>query len=683
MIQAARLAFDPLIPWVLLWSLVGGAAVLWIVYVALRGRAWLLRALALSILTLALANPLWVKEQREPLKDIVAVVLDRSESMQFKGRTEAAKAAFDQIKQKIEADDTMELRVAETDPEADGTDMYAALQAALSDAPRERIGGAIMITDGQIHDLPADPKEAAQLGPIHGLIVGGENEVDRRIEIQSAPSFGIVDQPVEMRIEVDDPKEKTVDVSISINGVPQRPQRVNVGEPSTIKLTMKRRGDNLVVLQVPGIPGELTLANNLASANISGVKDRLRVLLVTGEPHAGARVWRDLLKSDPQVDLVHFTILRPPQKTDTTPTDEIALISFPKAELFKDKLDQFDLVIFDHELRPLVLEPQYLDRISRYVENGGALLVAVGPPYKDPDAVPLYNSPLAAVLPGIWTGQVVEKKFVPQLTALGKRHSVTATLPTDPPWGPWMRYMKVEKGGDASLMQAPDGSPLLLLKRVSKGRVATVLSDQIWLWARGYEGGGPYAELIRRVAHWLMKEPELEEEFLKLKAGSQSIEADLRTLSDNPPPLDLTGPDGKSTETPWTLVSPGQYRADLPAGELGLYSAKSGDLTAVALRGPSHPREYQDLRATTDILKPLATATLGGVMRIGSDSTPNMPDIRRVAERGNAAGSNWIGIRKRNAYAVRATESINLLPGVLGMALAVLFMMLAWRREGR
>ena len=683
MIQAARLAFDPLIPWLLLWSLAGGALVLWVVYLVLRGRAWLMRALALSVLTLALANPLWVKEQREPLKDIVAVVLDRSESMHFKGRTETAQAAFDQLKAKIEADDTMELRVAETDPEADGTDIYAALQSAMSDAPRERIGGAILITDGQIHDLPADPKEALQLGPVHGLIVGGENEIDRRIEIQSAPSFGIVDQPVEMRIQVDDPREQSVDVAITINGVAQQSQKVKVGEPATIKLTMKRRGDNLVVLQVPGIPDELTLANNLASAQVSGVKDRLRVLLVTGEPHAGARVWRDLLKSDPSVDLVHFTILRPPQKTDATPTDEIALISFPKAELFRDKLDKFDLVIFDHELRPQVLEPQYLDRIARYVENGGALLVAAGPPYADPDAIPLYSTPLASVLPGISTGQVIEKRFVPQLTALGKRHSVTATLSTDPAWGPWMRYMKVEKGEATSLMQTPDGSPLLLLKRVAKGRVASVMSDQIWLWARGYEGGGPYAELIRRIAHWLMKEPELEEEFLKVKASGQTLAADLRTLSDKPPALELQAPDGKTAEAPWTLVSPGQYHAELPATDLGLYTAKSGDLSAVALRGPAHPREYQDLRATTEVLKPLATATLGGVERIGSDGAPKMPDLRRVEDRGNASGPGWIGIRKRNAYAVRATESINLLPGVLGMALAVLFMMLAWRREGR
>ncbi|MDP3736775.1 MAG: hypothetical protein Q8R02_05270 [Hyphomonadaceae bacterium] len=681
MFEASRLAFDPLIPWTLLWVLVGGAVVLWGVYLWLRGRAWLMRALALSVLALALANPLWIEEQREPLKDIVAVVMDRSESMNFRGRTETAQAAYEALKSQLDADETLELRVAETDPGADGTDMYVALQSALSDAPRERIAGAVMITDGQIHDMPEDPKEAAQIGPVHALVVGGDDEIDRNIEIQSAPSFGIIDNRVEMRVQVNDPVEKTVEVGITINGDPQPPQRIQVGKPEMLSLTLKRRGDNLVVLSVDGIANELTLANNLASARISGVQDRLRVLLVTGEPHAGARVWRDLLKSDPAVDLVHFTILRPPQKSDNVPIEEIALIAFPKPQLFREKLDEFDLVIFDHELRPSVLEEQYLDRVARYVERGGALLIASGPPY--PGAYILYNTPLGGVLPGRATGEMVDGKFTPQLTELGKRHSVTATLPTEG-WGPWMRYMKMEQGNSEALMQTPDGNPLLLLNRVGQGRVASVMSDQLWLWARGYEGGGPYAELIRRTAHWLMKEPELEEELLELEAGAApEVKATLHTLSDSPPPIEMRAPDGTTTTSPWTLVSPGHYQANMPAKELGLYIAKSDKLSAVTLRGPTHPREYLDLRATTEKVQPLATATLGGVFKLGADGSPSMPQMRRVGERGNGAGSDWMGLRQRGAYAVRATDSTTLLPGVVGMLLACVFMMLAWRREGR
>jgi hypothetical protein len=457
---------------------------------------------------------------------------------------------------------------------------------------------------------------------------------------------------------------------------------VTVGQPDTIRFTLERRGDNLVVLSVDGIENELTLANNLASAHISGVQDRLRVLLVTGEPHAGARVWRDLLKSDPAVDLVHFTILRPPHKSDNVPIEEIALIAFPKPQLFREKLEEFDLVIFDHELQPAVLEEQYLDRVARYVERGGALLIAAGPPY--PGAYILYNTPLGGVLPGRVTGEMVDTKFVPQLTPLGKRHSVTATLPTDG-WGPWMRYMRMEPGAEAeALMQTPDGHPLLLLDRVGEGRVASVMSDQLWLWARGYEGGGPYAELIRRTAHWLMKEPELEEELLTLEAGAEPvIKATLHTLSDTPEKLSLRTPAGDTIESEWSLVSPGNYQANLPAKDLGLYIAKAGELSAVTLRGPTHPREYLDLRATTEKVQALATATLGGVFRLGADGTPDMPGLRRVGERGNGAGSDWLGLRRREAYAVRATDSTTLLPGVVGMALACIFMMLAWRREGR
>jgi hypothetical protein len=681
MMDASRLGFDPLIPWLALWGLVGAAVFLWGVYVTLRGKAWLFRALAMTVLAVALANPQWIQEQREPLKDIVAVVMDRSESMNFRGRTETAQAAYDAIRKEIEADDSLELRIAETDPGADGTDMYIALQSALSDAPRERIAGAVMITDGQIHDIPKDTRDAQKLGPIHAMIVGGDDEIDRNIEIQSAPSFSIIDQKVEMRVQVNDPSAKTVPVGITINGEAQPDQTVKVGEPQMVSFTLDQRGENLVVLSVDGIPNELTLANNLASARISGVQDRLRVLLITGEPHAGARVWRDLLKSDPAVDLVHFTILRPPSKSDNVPTDEIALIAFPKAQLFREKLDEFDLVIFDHELRPQVLEEAYLDRVARYVEQGGALLVAAGPPY--PGSYMLYNTPLGGVLPGRATGEIVDGKFVPQLTALGKRHSVTATLSTEG-WGPWMRYMKMESGNAEALMQTPDGHPLLLLKRVGEGRVASVMSDQLWLWARGYDGGGPYAELIRRTAHWLMKEPELEEELLKLEAGAApEIKARLQTMSDTPGKLELTGPDGKTVETDWSMTSPGHYQATLPASGLGLYRAKSGKLGAVTLRGPTHPREYLDLRATADKIQPLATATLGGVYKLGADGTPNLPRMQRVDDRGNASGSDWFGLRKRNAYAVRATESTTLLPGVIGMLLACAFLMLAWRREGR
>jgi hypothetical protein len=681
MLEASRLAFDPLIPWWALWTLAAFAAALWAAYVALRGRARLFRALALTILALAVANPLWINEEREPLKDIVALVVDRSESMQFRGRSEAADAALEQLRAAIEADETLELRIAETDPAADGSDVHSALQAALADAPRERIAGAVMITDGQIHDLPEDPARSAALGPVHGLIVGGQGEVDRRIAILAAPSFAIVDQEVELAVLAEDPEADRIDVEVSVNGERQGVRSIRTGERQTIGVELPRRGSNLIVLETAPIDGELTLANNLASAAMSGVRDRLRVLLVTGEPHAGARVWRDLLKSDPSVDLVHFTILRPPSKHESATQEELALIAFPKRELFVEKLSQFDLVIFDHELRREVLEWEYLDNIARYVERGGGLLVAAGPIYDE--AQNLYRTPLAAVLPGEGTGRSIAQTFVPQLTDLGRRHAVTAGLPAGGQWGPWLRYMELTGGEGEALMATPEGAPLLILDRVGEGRIANFLSDQIWLWARGYGGGGPYAELIRRSAHWLMKEPELEEELLELTTAGPEIAARLRSLSDAPPPLSLTAPSGATSEVGWTQVGPGDYQARLPAPDLGLYRGTSGELDAVVLRGPEHPREYADVEATEELLRPVAEAGGGSVRRIGSGASPAVPVLRRVGENSDAAGSGWIGLKRREAYAVRSTQSQMLLPGPVGMALAVAFMMLAWRREGR
>ena len=98
---------------------------------------------------------------------------------------------------------------------------------------------------------------------------------------------------------------------------------------------------------------------------INGVRDRLRVLLVSGEPHAGERTWRNLLKSDASVDLVHFTILRPPEKQDGVPVDELSLIAFPTRELFIEKIEDFDLIIFDRYRRRGILPSLYLENIAQ------------------------------------------------------------------------------------------------------------------------------------------------------------------------------------------------------------------------------------------------------------------------------------------------------------------------------
>ena len=679
MIDIMRLGFDPLVGWPWLIGLGAAALVCWGIYIVFRGRAWLTRGLALTLLSIAIANPALVREQRDPLPSVAALILDRSESMDFGNRTDTAATAFAALRGQLVDDPSLDVRILQTDPDTDGTELIAALEGLMADVPRDRVAGAIFVTDGQLHDVPPAPSVLQELGPLHALIVGDPDRSDRRIEIVSGPSFGIVGESATFTVRVDDPTATRVRVDVSLNGQPVRTLQVETGVETPVDIDIERRGDNVLVIETPRGEEELTLANNRTAATLSGVRDRLRVLLITGKPNAAGRVWRDLLKSDPQVDLVQFTILRPPYSVEFAPIEELALIPFPTDELFEDKLQDFDLIIFDQYERRGVVTWAYLDNMARYVDQGGALLIAAGEPFAGPAS--LARTPLAAVLPATPTGEISAGAFLPAVTEEGTRHTVTAPL-DGREWGQWLRSIDAEPRTGDVLMSAGDGGPLLVVDRVGDGRVGLLLSDQIWLWARGHDGGGPFSELIRRLVHWMMKEPELEERQLALVTNGNTARATLRTLSENAPPLTIETPEGDTLDAVWREDRPGQYSADVPVDGLGLYRAYAGELEAVALNGPANPREYLDLRSTETVFEPVADATGGGVIRIAEPGT-SLPEIRRVSRRGAAAGSNWLGLRERDAYAVRDSRSTPLLPGLFAVLLVLGTLMYAWRREGR
>jgi len=677
--EAVRLSFEPFLGWPLFWAIAGLTALAWLAYLTLRGRAWLSRALGLVLLSAALLNPSLVHEEREPLPSVAAVILDRSESMQFGDRTKAAEAAYAALTARLAEDQTLEVRTLETSPGDDGTYLHGALEGLMSDVPRDRIAGAIFVTDGQIHDLP-DPELVENLiGPLHGLIAGDEDRGDRSVRIVNAPNFGIVGESANLIVRVEDPRGGEVELQVSLNGGAPERIRVKAGEDTPLPVEIERRGENMVVIEAAPGPEELTLANNRTAMTIAGVRDRLRVLLVTGKPNQAGRVWRDLLKSDPSVDLVHFTILRPPFKTDYARPEELALIAFPTEELFEEKLTEFDLIIFDQYERQGVITQAYLANMSRYVADGGALLIVAGEQFAGPAS--LARSPLASVLPATPTGVIRTGSFKPQLTGPGKRHSVTAPL-DDTKWGEWMRYIEADAVAGDVLIAGPEGRPLLIVDRVDKGRVGMLMSDQIWLWASGHDGGGPFAELIRRMVHWMMKEPELEERRLSIQAEGGKATVELRTLLDSAPPLAIETPEGDTLRPNWVNRGPGTFAAEAPIDELGIYRARSGGLEAIALNGPANPREYADLTSTADILEPVSRATGGGVLRLNAAGT-NLPEIRRIGNQRTAAGNDWIGLRERDAYAVRSSTSQPLLPGILAAAALILMLLLAWRREGR
>lgn len=683
---------SPLLP----WPAIIGLALAAVLVVALgiyagQRRSALLRALALALILLALLDPSFVREDRQSEKDVVAVVLDRSGSQTIGDRAAQTNHARDLLQKQFQALGTVEPRFIEanrTDAGNDGTKLFAALNAGLADVPPERIGAVLMVTDGLVDDIPAD----AALGfraPLHVLVTGREGERDRRIELTESPRFGLVgkDQTIGIRVLDTGDKGEPVEVQVRHDGVPIAILNAAVGTTIDIPVRIDHAGPNVVEIEVPALPNELTSINNKAVVTIDGVRDKLKVLLVSGEPHQGERMWRNILKSDANVDLVHFTILRPPEKQDGTPINELALIAFPTSELFGNKIKDFDLIIFDRFSNQSILPYSYFENIAHYVREGGALLMATGPDYSTQDG--LWYSPLGAVSPARPTGEVTEQPFRASVTTDGDKHPVTRGLPgaerSPPSWAPWFRQVDASVVKGTEVMAGSANKPLLVLSHEEKGRVALMLSDQMWLWARDYQGGGPYLDLFRRLAHWLMKEPELEDEALRAKVQGRDLVIERQSVTGETAPLVVTAPSGAQQTVALQPSAPGLSRATVTTDELGLYRVTNGSLSALASVGPENPREFQDVVSTTDRLAAIASATGGTVNRIasGAGDAVSLPRLVSMHAAPSYGGADYIGIRRTDSSVVRGVGLFPVAIGFAGLFLLLGSIVLSWLGEGR
>ncbi|SLN17592.1 hypothetical protein ROJ8625_00565 [Roseivivax jejudonensis] len=679
--MTGTLVYDPLLPWVAIAAL-AGLATLGIGLALWRGLAgWALRALAALVLVAALTQPSWQVEDRAPLDDIVLMVVDTSASQQLAERAGVTEDAATTLEAELANRPNTQVRrveVGDGDEDA-GTLLMTALSEALAEEPPAQVAGILLLSDGRLHDLERAPDLPA---PMHLLMTGQEDDWDRRLVVENAPAFAILDEPVTLTVRVEDegaaPEATTTDLDISVDGAAPQTFNIPIGESFELPITLPHGGLNVIQFTVPEAEGEITDRNNTALVQINGVRDRLRVLLVSGEPHAGGRTWRNLLKSDSSVDLVHFTILRPPEKQDGVPVNELSLIAFPTRELFLEKIEDFDLIIFDRYKRRGILPSIYLDNVRQYVEDGGAVLVAAGPDFATADS--LWNSPLNEVLPAEPSRRILDEDYRPEITDLGQRHPVTAGLGDADSWGSWLRQIDVMPTDDSEVvMSGIDDRPLLVLDRVGEGRVSLMASDQAWLWSRGYEGGGPQLELLRRLAHWMMKEPELEEETLLAQPTGQTMRIIRRTLGDSVGPVTVTRPDGETEEVTLEQVAPGRFEALYEGPQIGLYRLAEGDQEAVVGLGPAAPREFEQTIATGDLLDPLIDQTEGGVARLAE----GLPDIREVSPGRPAAGRGWIGITPRDAYETMDITQVPALPAWLVLLLASGLILGAWLREGR
>ena len=689
-----EIGFDPAFA---LWLLAPAGALLAILAVLVgRGRplAIALRLAAAGAILLALMDPYLLREEREALPDIALLVVDESESQELGARREQTERARKAIQERLEREDALELRTLRVGPsnpfaegaQGGGTRLFSALSEALGDIPPERLAGTLLLTDGQVHDA----ERAAGLGqsaPVHAFLTGSREESDRRLKVLEAPAYALIGKPVPVKIVVADEGPsagREARVTVRIDGETREVRMVPVGAETVFEITLGHGGVNVVEIEAEPAEGELSLRNNKAVIAANGVRDRLKVLLVSGEPYAGERIWRNLLKSDPSVDLVHFTILRPPNKYDGTPIRELALIDFPKHELFSRKLYDFDLIIFDRYRLRNTLTRAYFQNIARYVENGGALLAVAGPGFAS--STSLYYTPLARIFPSRPSGRIREKGFRPHLTDPGARHPVTADLPgggLEPDWGRWFRVVETETLAGRVLMEGANAAPLLVLDRIGEGRVAQLLSDHAWLWARGFEGGGPQAELLRRLAHWLMKEPDLEEEALRARAEGRQLVIERRTMETAVPEARIEGPEEFAQDLTLEPAGPGRWRGTVETSEIGIYRVENGAHRAVAAVGPVNPAEFADMRATEAHLAPVVEAASGHLFWLEDFESAGAPDIRLVRPGRDRSGPGWAGLHRNAASLVTDRERVPLLPPLMALLLCLGTLFAAWRIEGR
>ncbi len=689
----AYIHFYPLLSPFWLWAaIILGVACLGVsIYAYPRGVIF--RSFSILAFILVLLNPSLIQEERNYVKDIGVVVVDESLSQFLDGRDERTQKALSYVESQISENKMIDYRVVKAPQEnsfSKRTDLFAAVDQAFADVPEKRRAGVVFLSDGRIHDVPKNEKTMTSYGPVHLLMTGRKDEKDRRITVTHAPAYGLVGKKTQIKFRVEDTENisrKNARVTLTLHDGSTQSDYIDVGKEHSFTVPLDHPSQNIFMLEVEAVDGELTYANNKTAIIINGVRDRLKVLLVSGIPHSGERTWRDLLTSDPGVDLVHFTILREPDKFDYTPKNEMSLIAFPFRELFEVKLYDFDLIIFDRYRVNSILPKRYFENIARYVREGGAFLEASGPAFASGQSI--YDTPLGEILPARPTGTITEKSYVPAVNDLGKNHPVTQSLvwnnsksEDNANWGKWLRYINIEPLRGDTLMHAMDRQPLLILDRVGQGRVAQISSDHIWLWSRGYDGGGPHAELLRRIVHWLMKEPELDERAMDVHVNRDQIIIRKRPMGNTQSEtIALTYPDGEMETIELTLNKNGLLEYKHNAQHFGIYAFEDVHGTRrLAMIGDLTSPEMNGVTTTDRLLKPVIEATGGTSIWLDEESSPT---IRFTSEARRYGGSDWFAFKRNNDFTVTGVRNMPLLPEWSLLLILLSTLVYTWWIEGR
>ena len=365
-----------------------------------------------------------------------------------------------------------------------------------------------------------------------------------------------------------------------------------------VPLPYLSNGKNILEIKTEEANEEIVKINNYQIHEINGIQDKLKVMLISGEPNMGLRNLRNILNSDPNIELLHFTILRPPTKRDLTPVKELSLIPFPTQELFAADISKFDLIIFDQYGLQGILPNKYLDNISKFVLSGGALLDIVGKKHLSQDS--LINTPIKQILPTNPLESISNQSFRPELTKLGKRHPITNKLKNnylEKPWGNWNNYIKSQLISGKALLHI-NNYPLLVVDNVGKGRVAQILSDESWIWQKSLNDKGPLIELMRNTIQWLLKNPKLEENLISFYQSDNLIKVRLNSLASGDISAKIISPNQRSINLKLKDNGNGIYEGEFKPKERGKFQIIWKDKIQYFIYNHKNNMEIEEITST-------------------------------------------------------------------------------------
>lgn len=619
------------------------------------------------LLFLAVLNPQRIIKTQTILPINIGIITDYSQSMLASKRTNGTRNFENNLISKLKEYSNLNIITENIPSVSQNSDFALAIDRVLKKSPEAQIGAVFIITDG----LNQSAKNLKWQFPIYQMLVGEENETDYYVKLISRPKPTKIGENANIEFIVVNDKIKNGKIKTIIH-IGQEIMQIDAKLNEITKLEIKVQNRKIIPIAIEAISdeAEVSKANNAIITQIEPAQDSLRVLLVTGEPYEGARAWRNLLKSDPAIDLVHFTLLRGPTKIDTAYESELALIPFPTEELFINKLNEFDLVIFDRFENLIGLRPIYMENIKQYVKNGGAFLASLGP--RDTLGQGIMNTSIKDILPIEGIPNPIDEEFTPQITQTGKIHPITSTL--NGQWGKWDRFFKTKAKGIVLLSN--NENPILVIDKYEKGRVAVILSDKSWFWQRGYDGGGPFRELIGRTAYWLMGDEKLADTVLKLSSKNNSIFLEYDYIS-NPQDIFISG-QGFSAQINNNDIQ-NHIAREFTGLDFGLYKAQTQDISAFAINGDHNETRETSLSAGgTSFENSLQNKNQAKTFFMGLNGQKPLPQIEISNNFMNIFQNNKIIIANKK---VEATSKISMKPAIKPEILAgiiILLYFMAW-----